>query len=113
DSEFVDPDQIRKMMPLFNNQPDARYQVAGGFLQKRGGVARHDAVAWGYARAADAFGIDIIQQCEVTGIRRDGDRAVGVETSRGFIGAKRIGIATAGHSSVIANMAGFRLPIES
>ena len=83
-------------------------------MQPRAGVARHDAVAWGYARAADAHGVDIIQNCEVTGITRDGGgRVTGVETTRGRIGARKIGIAVAGHTSHVAAMAGLRLPIES
>jgi sarcosine oxidase subunit beta len=85
----------------------------GGLLQRRGGVARHDAVAWGYARAADARGVDIIQQCEVTGLQRDGNRITAVETTRGSIRAKKIGLAVAGHSGHVAAMAGFRLPIET
>jgi sarcosine oxidase subunit beta len=82
-------------------------------LQARGGVARHDAVAWGFARAADALGVDIIQQCEVTGINRDGGRVTGVETTRGAIQADKVGVVVAGHASVLASMAGMRLPIES
>jgi sarcosine oxidase subunit beta len=85
----------------------------GGLLQRRGGTARHDAVAWGFARAASARGVDIIQHCEVTGIRREGGRVTGVETTRGFIGARKVGIAVAGHTSQVAAMAGLRLPIES
>jgi sarcosine oxidase subunit beta len=85
----------------------------GGTLQRRGGIARHDAVAWGYARAASAMGVDVIQNCEVTGIRRQGGKVVGVETGKGFIGAKKVGIVAAGHSSVVAAMADIRLPIES
>lgn len=114
DSEMLTVAELKAMMPLLNLAPDARHKVLGGFIQRRGGVARHDAVAWGYARAADAFGIDILQQCEVTGIGRDAAGAVtGVETTRGFIGAKKVASATAGHSSVIAGLAGFRLPLES
>src|SRR5258706_1860396 len=85
----------------------------GGLLQRRGGVARHDAVAWGYARGADARGVDIIQQCEVTGLQRDGDRIAAIQTTRGTIRAKKIGIAVAGHSGHVAAMAGLRLPIET
>ncbi len=83
------------------------------FCQRRGGTVRHDAVAWGYARAADRLGVDIIQNCEVKGFKREGGRIVGVETSRGDIGAKKIGVAVAGSSSRVAAMAGLRLPIES
>jgi len=94
--------------------PAARFPVLGGFTQPRAGTARHDAVAWGYARAADALGVDIIQNCEVTGFVTGADgRMVGVDTARGRIGAERIGIAAAGHSSVLARLAGFRLPIVS
>jgi sarcosine oxidase subunit beta len=82
-------------------------------LQKRGGTVRHDAVAWGYARAADMRGVDLIQNCEVTGIRVENGRATGVETARGFIGAKKLGLACAGNSSRVAAMAGLQLPIES
>lgn len=113
DSEMLTTSQVRNLVPLLNFSSSARYPIVGGFIQRRAGVARHDAVAWGYARAADAYGVDIIQQCEVQGIMRDGDRVVGVQTSRGYIGAPRIGVAVAGHTSVLANMAGFRVPIES
>ena len=88
--------------------------MLGAALQRRGGTARHDAVAWGYARGAAARGVDIIQNCEVTGIRRDADGAVtGVETTRGFIGAKKVGVVAAGHTAVIMAMAGVRMPLES
>jgi sarcosine oxidase subunit beta len=113
DSEFLDAAQVAEYCPLIDCSPDRRYPVLGASLQRRGGVARHDAVAWGYARAADARGVDIIQNCTVTGILRDGGRVTGVETSRGVIKAKKIAISAAGHSSVIAAMAGIRLPIES
>lgn len=105
--------QVKQLVPIINDSPDARYPILGASFQPRAGVARHDAVAWGFARAADARGVDIIQGCEVTNIRRDRGRVVGVETNQGFIKAKKIGIVTAGHSSVLASMAGFRLPIES
>lgn len=113
DSEVLNPTQIKAFCPLINCSPDIRYPVLGASLQRRGGVARHDAVAWGFARAADALGVDIVQNCEITGVLRDGDRVTGVETVRGAIRAKKVAIAAAGHSSVIADMAGFRLPIES
>ena len=113
DSEFLSVEQVRAMVPILNADPNARYPVLGASLQRRGGVARHDAVAWGYARAADARGVDIIQNCEVTGFRIENNRVKGVETSRGFIAAKKIGCVAAGHSSVLAAMAGLRLPIES
>ncbi len=113
DSEILSVEQIKRMVPILNTSPDARYPVVGGALQRRGGVARHDAVAWGFARAADSRGIDIIQNCEVTGFRRNGSGVEGLETTRGFIKAGKVGIAVAGHSGVLAGMAGFRLPIES
>ena len=113
DSEILTPAQIKAMVPILNTSPDARYPVLGASLQRRGGTARHDAVAWGYARGADAYGVDIIQNCEVTGIRRNAGKVEGVETSRGYIGAKKVGVVVAGHCSVLAEMAGFRLPIES
>ena len=113
DSELLSPDDIAKLVPALNMGADARYPVYGGFIQRRGGVARHDAVAWGYARAADALGVDIIQQCEVTGFEAAGGRVTGLETSKGKISAGAVVISVAGHSSVISEMAGFRLPIES
>lgn len=113
DAEWLEPEEVKAFCPIINISPTARYPVMGATLQRRGGVARHDAVAWGFARAADARGVDIIQQCEVTGIRREGDRVTGVDTTRGFIGAKKVGIVTAGHTSVLGAMAGLRLPIES
>ena len=113
DSEILTPEQVKAMVPILNTSPDSRYPVLGSSLQRRGGVARHDAVAWGFARGADARGVDIIQNCEVTGIRKKGGSVEGVETSRGFIKAKKVGAVVAGHASVIADMAGFRLPIES
>ena len=113
DSELLDRDEVQRRIPLLNCSPDARYPVLGASFQARAGTARHDAVAWGYARAADALGVDIIQNCEVTGIRRDGARVTGVETSKGFIQAPKVGVVVAGHSSVIAEMADIRMPIES
>ncbi len=113
DSHWLGPDGVAKVCPILNTSASLRYPVLGSTWQPRGGVARHDAVAWGYARAADKLGVDIIQNCEVTGIRRDGGAVTGVETTRGFIGAKKIGLVAAGHSSVLAEMAGLRLPIQS
>jgi len=113
DAEWLDLTEIRKRVPLLDCSSTARYPIMGGLNQPRGGTARHDAVAWGYARGADARGVDIIQQCEVTGIRRDGDSVVGVETTRGFIGAAKVGIVVAGNSSRLAAMADIRLPVES
>ncbi|MEX0707272.1 MAG: sarcosine oxidase subunit beta family protein [Woeseia sp.] len=113
DSEWLEPDDIRRICPILNTSSSLRYPVMGSTWQPRGGVARHDAVAWGYARAADAHGVDIIQNCEVTGIRRIHGAVTGVETNHGFIGAKKVGLVAAGHSSVLAEMAGFRLPLQS
>lgn len=113
DSELLTAAEVKELVPVINTSPTARLPIWGGFLQRRGGTARHDAVAWGYARAADARGVDIIQHCEVTGFRREGARVVGVETNRGYIRAPKIGLAVAGSSSVLAEMAGFRLPITS
>ena len=110
DGEVVSPAQIKEMIPFINL--NTRYPVLGASLQRRAGVARHDAVAWGFARAADACGVDIIQNCEVTGIRRDGGAVTGVDTVKGFIKTKKVAIVAAGHSSVVADMAGIRLPIE-
>ena len=113
DAEWLTPEKVKAFCPVLNTSPEVRYPILGATLQRRGGVARHDAVAWGFARAADARGIGIIQNCEVAGIRREGGRVVGVETSRGYIGADKVAIVAAGHSSVLAAMAGVRLPIES
>ncbi len=111
DSEFLTPRQVKKMVPIINL--DCRYPVMGGLLQRRGGTARHDAVAWGYARGADALGVDIIQNCEVQGFDIESGTVKGIHTSRGRIGAGKVGCVVAGHSSVVAEMAGFRLPLES
>jgi len=113
DGVVLNARQVKEMVPLINDSPSARYPILGASLQPRGGVARHDAVAWGFARGADARGVDIIQNCEVQGFRREGGAVVGVETTRGFIGAKKVGVVAAGHSSVLAAMAGLRFPIES
>ena len=114
DNEWLTPEEAKEFCPPLNIEPNMRYPVLGAALQRRGGTARHDAVAWGYARAADALGVDIIENCEVTGIRRDASGAVsGVETTRGFIASKRIGVSAAGHTSVVLGMAGVRLPLES
>ena len=113
DAEVVTPDQIKASIPYINTSPHSRYPILGASLQRRGGIARHDAVAWGFARAADAYGIDVIQQCEVIGIRRDGDTICGVDTTRGSIETKKLGVVVAGNSSVLADLAGIRLPIES
>ena len=114
DNEWLTPEQAKEFCPPLNIERNMRYPVLGAALQRRGGTARHDAVAWGYARAADALGVDIIENCEVTGIRRDASGGVsGVETNRGFIASKRVGVSAAGHTSVVLGMAGVRLPLES
>jgi len=114
DNEWLEPEQAKDFCPPLNISDNIRYPVLGASLQRRGGTARHDAVAWGYARAADALGVDIIENCEVTGIRRDASGAVeAVETTRGVIRARKVGVSAAGHSSVIMRMAGVQLPLES
>ncbi len=114
DNEWLTPEEAKAFCPILNISPDIRYPVVGAALQRRGGTARHDAVAWGYARAASARGVDIIENCEVTAIRRDASGAVtGVETTRGPIAAKTIGVAAAGHTSVVLAMAGVRMPLDS
>ena len=113
DGVVMNAQQIKEKIPIINTSPDARYPILGASFQPRGGVARHDAVAWGYARAADARGVDIIQNCDVTGFRRENGSVVGVETSKGFIKSSKVGVVAAGHSSVIAEMAELRMPIES
>ncbi len=113
DSEVLTPTDIKRRVPAIDIAPSARYPILGASFQPRGGVARHDAVAWGFARAADQLGVDIIQNCEVTGIRQVDGAVTALETSRGSIRTKKIGVVAAGHSSVIAAMAGLRLPIES
>jgi sarcosine oxidase subunit beta len=111
DSRVLAPEDIRRMVPLL--RMDGRYPVYGGFVQPRGGTSRHDAVAWGYARAASAHGVDIVQQCEVLGLTIAGNRICGVDTARGPIAADRVLLAVAGHTSVLAATAGLRLPISS
>ncbi len=113
DSEFLTPEQVKDFCPIIDLRVDGRYPVLGASLQRRGGTARHDAVAWGYARAADEMGVDIIQECPVTGFRISNGRIQGVETEKGYIEANKVGLVTAGHSSVMANLAGFRLPVQS
>ncbi len=112
DAELLDEAAVRAMCPYLDFD-HARFPIRGGLLQRRGGTARHDAVAWGYARAADARGVDLIQNCEVTGMRIEDGRIVGLDTTRGHIGARRVGVAVAGSSSRVMAMAGMRLPIES
>jgi sarcosine oxidase subunit beta len=113
DAVWLTRDDIARRIPNLDCAPDARFPIMGGLLQPRGGTVRHDAVAWGYARAADTLGVDVIQQCEVTGIRIERGAVIGVDTTQGFIGTRKIGVAVAGHSGLVAAMAGIRLPIES
>jgi len=113
DAEWLEPGAVKRFCPILNIDSSARYPVLGAILQRRGGVARHDAVAWGYARAADARGVDIIENCEVTAIRTSGGRVGEIETTRGTIFADKVAICAAGHSSVLAAMAGVRLPLQS
>jgi sarcosine oxidase subunit beta len=114
DAEWLDADGVREACPIVNTSPDVRYPVLGGTLQRRGGVARHDKVAWGYAGAADRLGVDIVEHAEVTGfVRRDDGRVTGVETSRGTIRTNKVALAAAGHTSVLASMLALRLPLQS
>lgn len=112
DARLLDQAALREMLP-FMDYDNARFPIMGGLLQPRGGTVRHDAVAWGFARGADSFGVDIIQNCEMTGVRREGERIVGVETPKGYISCDKLALCAAGHSSVVAEMAGLKLPIES
>jgi sarcosine oxidase, subunit beta len=113
DAEWLSPAGVQQFCPILNISAAARYPVLGATLQRRGGVARHDAVAWGYARAADSRGVDIVEDCEVTAIRVAQGAVIGVETTRGTIAAEKIAISAAGHNSVVAAMAGVRLPLQS
>ncbi len=113
DAEVVSSAEVKRAIPCINTSPSARYPILGASLQRRAGVARHDAVTWGFARAADSLGVDIIEQCEVTGIETRAGKAVGVQTTRGPIASDRIGVVVAGHASVLAETADLRLPIES
>jgi sarcosine oxidase subunit beta len=112
-AEWLEPEAVQRFCPVLSINKNARYPVLGAILQRRGGVARHDAVAWGYARAADARGVDIIENCEVTAIRTSGGRVGEIETTRGTIFADKVAIVAAGHNSVLAAMAGVRLPLQS
>jgi sarcosine oxidase subunit beta len=113
DAEWLDPDSAKELCPILEISPDVRYPVLGATFQPRAGIAKHDHVAWGYARRADALGVDIVQNCEVTDILVEHGAVVGVETTRGRIRAPRVALAAAGHSSVLAAMAGLRLPLQS
>ncbi|NNE81888.1 MAG: sarcosine oxidase subunit beta family protein [Silicimonas sp.] len=111
-TEFISPERVKQLCPIIEIR-GPRYPVLGALWQARGGTARHDAVAWGYARKCSEMGMDIIQKCEVTGIRSEGGKVVGVTTNRGDIDCDKLGVVVAGHSGHVASMAGFRLPIES
>ncbi|MGI9407457.1 MAG: sarcosine oxidase subunit beta family protein [Hyphomicrobiaceae bacterium] len=113
DAAWLDAKEVKEFCPIVNIDPDIRYPVLGASLQRVGGVNRHDAVVWGYARAADSMGVDIVQNCEVTNIKVEAGQVVGLETTRGDIKTNKIASVAAGHSSVIAKMAGVKLPIES
>src|SRR5437588_1920892 len=113
DAEWLTPAEVKAFCPIVNISPNLRYPVMGGALQRRGGIAKHDYVAWAFARKADQMGVDLIQNCEVTGFDLEGNRVVGVQTDRGPIAAGRVAICAAGHSTVLASMAGFDLPIQS
>ena len=111
-TEFISPEKVKSLVPIINID-GPRYPVLGALWQSRGGTARHDAVAWGYARACSDMGMDIIQQCEVTGIRQINGQVQGVETNKGSIDCQKLGIVVAGHTGVLADMAGFRMPVEA
>jgi sarcosine oxidase subunit beta len=113
DAEWLTPEEVRRVCPIVNVSPDTRYPVLGAAYQPRAGIAKHDYVAWAFARAADARGVDLVQGCEVTAIDLVGGRAAGVRTTRGRIAARRVAIVAAGHASIVAAMAGVRLPIQS
>lgn len=112
DADMLSPAELKKLIPILDFD-NARFPIMGGLMQWRAGTARHDAVAWGFARGADQRGVDIIENCEVLDIIIEGGRAVGVKTEKGIIKAKKIGMAVAGHTSQVAKMAGIKLPVES
>jgi len=113
DAVFLSREEVRRLAPALDFSATARFPITGAFFQPRAGNARHDAIAWGFARGADSRGVEIIQNCEVTGFRTKLGAVTGVETTRGFIGAQKVGLAVAGHTGQVAAMAGFNLPIES
>lgn len=113
DAEWLDPQQVAELCPILNVSPDLRYPVLGGTYQPRAGIAKHDHVAWGFARALDRMGVDLIQNCEVTGFQRAGDRVVGVHTTRGPIRAGKVALAAAGHTSTLTDTLGLPLPLQS
>jgi sarcosine oxidase subunit beta len=113
DAEWLDADGVKAVCPIVNISGQVRYPVLGATYQPRAGIAKHDYVAWGFARKADALGVDLIQNCEVTGVEIVNGRAIAVQTTRGRIAAGTVAVAAAGHSSVVAAMAGFELPLQS
>ncbi len=113
DAEWLSLEEVKKRAPMLNTSRNARFPILGGLCQPLAGTARHDAVAWGYARQADSYGIDIIQNCEVTGMNIEQGRITGVQTTKGVIKAAKVGVAVAGHSSPVFQMAGMRLPMEA
>jgi sarcosine oxidase subunit beta len=113
DSDWLTPSEVQEICPILNISPDVRYPVLGATWQARAGIAKHDHVAWAFARGADELGVDLIQDCEVTGFLREGDRVVGVQSTRGPIPAGSVALAAAGHSSVLADALGLRLPVQS
>jgi methylglutamate dehydrogenase subunit A len=113
DAELLDVEEVRRLVPNLDYSKNARFPIQGGLLQPRAGTARHDAIAWGFARAADRLGVDIIQNCEVTGFETLGERIAAIETTLGRIACDRVGVAVAGNTSRVLAMAGVRLPIES
>jgi sarcosine oxidase, subunit beta len=113
DAEWLTPAEVKKFCPVLEVSPSVRYPILGATLQRRAGIAKHDHVAWAYARAADAMGVDLIQGCEVTGFEVDGNRVTGVQTTRGRIGGGRVALAAAGHTSVLGDRVGLRLPVHS
>ena len=113
DAEWLTPEEVKAFCPIVNISPDVRYPIMGGTLQRRGGIAKHDYVAWAFARKADAMGVDLIQNCEVTGFDLVGDRLAGVQTNRGAITAGKVALCAAGNSTILASMAGLDLPIQS
>ncbi|HEV3097647.1 MAG TPA: sarcosine oxidase subunit beta family protein [Candidatus Dormibacteraeota bacterium] len=113
DAEWLTPEEVKAFCPIVNISPDVRYPILGATLQRRGGIAKHDYVAWAFARKADELGVDLIQNCEVTGFDLDGDRVIGVHTNRGLIAAGKVALSAAGHSSILASMVRLDLPIQS
>jgi sarcosine oxidase subunit beta len=113
EAELLTSEEVKAFCPIINISPDVRYPVIGGTLQRRGGIAKHDYVAWAFARKADAMGVDLIQNCEVTGFDLEGGRVRGVHTNRGLIAADKVALCAAGHSTILAEMVGLDLPIQS